>query len=201
MKKKMLAGLLLCIILFAGCDGVKPGLNTLPNRGSTASNAASPSPGLVQGEKAAASPSASLPKGDAADAPTPSEALPQETGSDKEVFEIKEKMFIAQCNDIYLNPEDYKGKTVKLEGMYDEFTDPETNETYRYVYRNGPGCCGNDGVAGFEFLYDGTPPRLNDWIEVTGTVEIMKEDDYEYVVLRLSKLAVLDERGAEYVEN
>lgn len=117
-----------------------------------------------------------------------------------EVFEIKEKMFIAQCNDIYLNPEDYKNKIIKLEGMYNEYTDEETNETYFSVYRNGPGCCGNDGVAGFEILYDGTAPNLNDWIEVVGTVDIIKdEDNYEYIVLRVSELTVLDERGEEFV--
>lgn len=55
-------------------------------------------------------------------------------------------------------------KTIKLEGLYDEYTNPETNETYRYVIRYDPGCCGNDRVAGFEVLYDGDPPRLKDWI-------------------------------------
>ena len=42
------------------------------------------------------------------------------------VIEIKERMFINQCNDVYLNPDDYRGKLIKLEGIYDGFTDEET---------------------------------------------------------------------------
>lgn len=139
--------------------------------------------------------------GPPASSPTPANVSQPETKSDSGVFEIKEKMFIAQCNDIYLNPDDYKNKTIKLEGMYDESIDQKTKQTYHYVIRNGPGCCGNDGVAGFEILYDGKPPKRNDWIEVIGKVEIIEENGNEYVVLRLSKLTVLDKRGAEFVTN
>lgn len=121
--------------------------------------------------------------------------------SDK-ILEIKDKMFIAQCNDIYLNPDDYKGRTVKLEGIYDEYTDTESGKTYHYIIRYGPGCCGNDGVAGFEFFYDGNIPEPNDWIEVLGTIEIVDRDDgYQSVVIHLSKITVLEERGEEFVYN
>jgi len=65
---------------------------------------------------------------------------------DDSVFEIREKMFIAQCNDIYLNLKDFEGRTVKIEGFCDTDIDPETGKTYYGVIRKGPGCCGNDGV-------------------------------------------------------
>ena len=91
-----------------------------------------------------------------ADKTVPKEKTPEEEppAPADNVYEIKEKMFIAQCNDVYLNPDDYKDRTIKLQGMYDEYTDPETKQNYRYVIRLGPGCCQNDSVAGFVILYD-----------------------------------------------
>ncbi len=115
------------------------------------------------------------------------------------IVEIKEKLFIAQCNDIYLNPDDYKNKTIKLEGLYNEYTDLETGKTKSYVIRYGPGCCGNDGVAGFEILFEGDKPKAEDWIEVAGIIQMMEENGVKYVALKLSSLKILDVRGAETV--
>ena len=120
--------------------------------------------------------------------------------AETEVLEIKEKMFVQQCNDIYFNADDYLGKTVRLEGMYLEIA-TSSGETNRYVYRKTPGCCGDDGaMAGFRVLLDESPSlEQNEWVEATGTVE--PSSGYENVVLRLSNLKVLDTRGAEFVSN
>lgn len=123
------------------------------------------------------------------------------TLDNKKVVEIKEELFIAQCNDVYLNPEDYANKLIKLEGIYEEYTDEETNITYRYVIRYGPGCCGDDGTAGFEILFEGDKPKKNDWIEVIGSVEMIDVNGFEYIALRVSSLKILDVRGAEFVDN
>ena len=95
------------------------------------------------------------------------------------------------------------GRMVKLEGIYDEFKNEEKDRPERYVIRYGQGCCGNDGVAGFEFFYDGQAlPKQDDWIEVTGTVDMITGDDgEEYLVLAKSDLKVMAERGREFVEN
>jgi hypothetical protein len=127
-----------------------------------------------------------------------------------EVVEIREKMFIAQVNDVYLNPEEYLGKTLKLEGIFQAQhyygTDP-----YYFVIRYGPGCCGNDGNAGFEVLWDGAfakkpaeggelaYPEEGDWVEASGVLGTYEEDGYPYLCIALSSLKVLDERGAEFV--
>jgi hypothetical protein len=122
------------------------------------------------------------------------------------VIEIKEKMFIAQTNDVYLNPEDYLGKTIKLEGLFksEQYALSDGAETlYCFVLRYGPGCCGNDGNAGFEVAWDDTPepayPRQDDWVEAVGTLKTYQEDGYPYLYLALSSLKVLDEKGAEFV--
>ena len=120
---------------------------------------------------------------------------------DDSVFEIREKMFIAQCNDIYLNLKDFEGRTVKIEGFCDTDIDPETGKTYYGVIRKGPGCCGNDGVAGFEFTYGGQYPKQNDWLEVVGKITVVKKGNYDVVVIDASKVTVKTTRGADFVSN
>lgn len=117
-----------------------------------------------------------------------------------DVIEITEKMFIAQCNDIYLNPDDYTGKTIRIEGMYNEVADTD-GITYLSVIRNGPGCCGNDGVAGFEFTdADALDCQIGDWISVEGIVTpLVLFEGVETVVIGEAKVTVKTERGAEYV--
>ncbi|MDR0389963.1 MAG: hypothetical protein LBH73_07825 [Spirochaetaceae bacterium] len=111
-------------------------------------------------------------------------------------IEIKEKMFIAQTNDVYLNPEDYLGKGIKLEGL---FKREGYGQEYCFVIRYGPGCCGNDGNAGFEVAWDGEYPNEDEWVEAIGVLQTYEEDGYPYLYIALASLTVLDERGAEFV--
>jgi uncharacterized membrane protein YcgQ (UPF0703/DUF1980 family) len=128
------------------------------------------------------------------------------------VIEIKEKMFIAQTNDIYLNSEDYLGKTIRLEGLFktEQYAGEET--PYCFVIRYGPGCCGYDGTAGFEVAWiphTANDPQINvlapkypnedDWVEAIGTLSSYEEDGYPYIYLQLVSLTVKEDRGAEFV--
>ncbi|MDR2717675.1 MAG: hypothetical protein LBB89_06380 [Treponema sp.] len=120
----------------------------------------------------------------------------------KGLVEIKEKMFLAQVNDVYLNPADYLGKTIKLEGIFKEEQGYE--KSYCFVIRYGPGCCGNDGNAGFEVAWakeDAQPYPANDsWVEAAGVLKSYEEDGYsQYLYLDLAALNVLSKRGAETV--
>ncbi len=123
------------------------------------------------------------------------------SNDDSNEITIKDKMFIAQCNDIYLNTDEYLDKTIIWEGIYTESTNPETGNTYKFVIRYGPGCCGNDGVAGFEVLYDQETPKADDWVKAVGKIEMVEQGGIEFVAIRLSELTVLDVRGQEFVSN
>ncbi len=118
----------------------------------------------------------------------------------KNIIEIREKMFIAQIEDIYYNIEDFKDEYIKIEGMY-SVVEPEEGDIGKvhFVYRNAPGCCGNDGWAGFMLNYDGEYPNTNDWIQVVGTPEIVKNGVYEDLYLNVISIEVMEERGAEFV--
>ncbi|MDR0302699.1 MAG: hypothetical protein LBI04_10360 [Treponema sp.] len=121
----------------------------------------------------------------------------------KGVVEIKEKMFISQVNDVYLNAEDYLGKTIKLEGIFKQEQYSEWDDPYRFVLRYGPGCCGNDGNVGFEIKWeDNTQPYPDDdsWVETTGVLKFYGDTGYmQYLYLDLISLNVLSRRGAEIV--
>lgn len=118
-------------------------------------------------------------------------------------IQIGEKMFIAQCNDVYLNASDYIGKIISIEGLYKFQQYPFQGKTIteQYVMRYGPGCCGNDGSAGFELAYDGEPIGDNAWVRVVGTLDMVPREgtDYFRLVLRVLQLQELDVRGAEFV--
>ena len=114
------------------------------------------------------------------------------------IIEIKEKMFIAQTNDIYLNADEYLGRTIKYEGIFD-FYDMPDGEKLCYVIRYGPGCCPADSNAGFEVVWDKGYPNNKEWVEVTGVLEEYYNNGYEYLRLALKSLKVLNVRGAETV--
>ncbi|GHV88035.1 hypothetical protein AGMMS50267_03950 [Spirochaetia bacterium] len=123
----------------------------------------------------------------------------------QKIIEIKEKMFIAQVNDVYLNQEDYLGKTIKLEGLFKAEQYDENAPPYCFVLRYGPGCCGSDGNAGFEVAWNKETaavkayPNVDDWVEAVGILQTYEEGGGAYLYLALSELTVLDKRGAEYV--
>jgi zinc transport system permease protein len=118
------------------------------------------------------------------------------------LVEIKEKMFLAQTNDVYLNPAEYMGKTLKLEGIFKR--EQYGEKAYCFVLRYGPGCCGSDGNAGFEVSWDttqaeGNYPNTDDWVQATGTLQRYEEEGAPYLYIALTELKKLDKRGAEYV--
>jgi len=115
---------------------------------------------------------------------------------------IGDKMFIAQTDDIYFNANDFIGKTIKLEGMFNNLAGPDDPPFYT-VTRFGPGCCGNDGSIGFVVAWDEDAgfvgPENNDWVEAIGMLEWYEMFGERYLRLNLLSLEVLDVRGIDTV--
>jgi uncharacterized membrane protein YcgQ (UPF0703/DUF1980 family) len=158
-----------------------------------------------QGEKAVSPQGAGALSGDSQAGAFEERVRYENSGPRNNIIEIKEKMFIAQTNDIYLNTEDYLGKIIKLEGLFKQEQSTLRDDPYCFVIRYGPGCCGYDGNAGFEVAWsDGYTlkppyPKVDDWVEAAGELKYYEEDGYPYLYLALSSLKVLDTRGAEFV--
>jgi hypothetical protein len=134
-------------------------------------------------------------------APVPQVLAPPASG--KGVVEIREKLFMAQVNDVYMNAEDYLGKTIQLEGIFKK--EEWQANTYCYVIRYGPGCCGDDGGnVGFEVKlsedFTDEYPDDDSWVSAAGVLKVGKRDRaYQYLYLDLSSLDVLSKRGVEFV--
>lgn len=184
--KRIFILLTVCLIWLTGCDNNKPSANLPQN-----SNNGSQSVGTNDSAK-------QTPPSDSIDASADNHVSSVESTTG-DVIEIKEKLFISQTNDIYYNAEDYLGKMIKYEGIFDVYEVAETDTKYYSVIRYGPGCCGDDANAGFEVRWDKDYPFPNDWVEAVGILEEYDEDGLKYLRLALSSLTVLPTRGAEYV--
>jgi uncharacterized membrane protein YcgQ (UPF0703/DUF1980 family) len=182
MKIKLIAAAL-GALLFLGCGKGGPILLTPKNQAGTRSVIL---PGDSSGE------AAEIPQ-----APAPPKKARSAAAGDRAPLEIREKMFIAQTNEVYLNPEDYMGRTIKVEGLFKKQEYP--GGSYCFVIRYGPGCCGNDGSAGFEVAWDSPYPQEDDWVEAVGVLDSYDEEGYPYLYLALSSLVVKEERGSEFV--
>lgn len=123
----------------------------------------------------------------------------EEIDNSSDTIVIGEKMFLTQITDIYYNFDNYKDKKIVVEGMYTLFYNQDGVKNMPVVYRNAPGCCGNDGWGGFFLKYDGEFPQDNDWIRVTGTPELVENGNFVDLYLNVEKIEVLDERGEEFV--
>lgn len=115
------------------------------------------------------------------------------------IIEITDNYFIEQTNDIYINTEDYIGKTVKIEGLVYSYNDTNGN-IYYAVVRNTPGCCGNDGLAGIDIRYDKEYPEVNTWVEVEGVIEEETVDKTKIPAVKVSSMKEKEE-GTTFVTN
>lgn len=126
---------------------------------------------------------------------------------------FQESTYVTLINDVYNNPDNYLGKVIQIDGMftYEDYT-KDGGKVYYYVYRQGPGCCGNDGsMCGFEFTSaDGTypdyeanpgdPSSAHPWIKVTGTLSsYMEGDTGPYYTLKDATYELMSTRGKEVV--
>lgn len=152
------------------------------------------------GASQAASASAASDSTQAVDASQSPSGAQDAAASGQGVIELTEKMYVTYINEIYTNYDDYIGRTIKLQGMFGSEYYDANDTTYYYVYRVGPGCCGNDGsMCGFEFTWDGEMPQDTDWIEVVGTLGKYDLEGQIYLTLKASSVTKLAVRGAENV--
>ena len=120
---------------------------------------------------------------------------------------IKEKYYDTTINDIYVNPEDYMGQNIEIEGMY-LLSSPSSPYTFvgRYSLSNlCPSC-----PTGFSVLEYQTEGKIDaefkneeTWIKVIGTLErgVDDETDEEYYYIKAVNLEIMNEKGNDTVSN
>ena len=102
--------------------------------------------------------------------------------------------------DIAYNPDKYIGKKIRLQGISNQFTDPDTLITYYSVRVRDNG---NGGMTYIEYLigddelgsyqsYKNTYPEDESEIIITGIYETYEENDHTFYRLKNSEVSVLD---------
>ena len=108
-------------------------------------------------------------------------------------IEIKDRVFVNQMTDIYLNVDDYVGKVIKFEGYFG-IAEKSTWTEYS-VYRPGPACCADDVNLGLEVIWHGEYPEEKEWVEAIGVFERYKRSEYNRYRLKLSSLTVVQKKS------
>ena len=126
------------------------------------------------------------------------------------IVDVSEAMFATQMLQISHNPNDYLGRTIRLEGVYrlSHFGGRDIHTVFRF----GPGCCGPMKEFGFEMIWNSPYedaygenllvfPSPNDWVEAVGVLSYYLFMGFPFLYLNLLELNVLEVRGAEIVTN
>jgi uncharacterized membrane protein YcgQ (UPF0703/DUF1980 family) len=111
---------------------------------------------------------------------------------------LKDRLFVQQVRDIYLNPQSYGNKIIQIEGFFGKYTDENKQERYE-VFRKTAGCCGDDGTAGFEFVYkkEKLGFKENEWILVEALVKERVIDGYDHIYLEAISVVKKDKGKAK----
>ncbi|WP_288868865.1 DUF1980 domain-containing protein [uncultured Parvimonas sp.] len=111
------------------------------------------------------------------------------------IINISDGIFLALVNDIYINKDEYVGKKVRISGQNSRFEDKDTGEVIYAILREGPGCCYNDSVIGFEYITDGKYPEPQKWYEMVGEVIIDNYKSGKVVKLKLIDIKETEPKG------
>ena len=128
---------------------------------------------------------------------TPPEAAAELTqGSDLvdvDLTKLSSTMVYSEVYHLIYNPDDYIGKTVKMEGQFAYYENPDTKDQYfACMIADAMACCsqGLEFVLAGEHTYPDDYPEPDTEITVTGTLEMYEEDGFQYC--RLVDAAIVD---------
>lgn len=120
---------------------------------------------------------------------------------EEKIHFIREKLFITQINQIYLNIDEFLGKVIELEGFIDTQINNTTGKEEKFVMRLGPGCCAFDEFAGFVIKWDKDFPVDKQWVRLKGVLEQEGEGKTRQIYLRILEIEEKDEMGKIRVEH
>jgi hypothetical protein len=105
---------------------------------------------------------------------------------DVDVTALSSTMVYAQIFDMFENPKNYFGKTIRVRGIYKNSYYDVTDKYYHYMLiADAAACC----QQGFEFIWNGTHafpadyPKADAPIEVVGVFSSYEEQEYTYYYL------------------
>ena len=116
-------------------------------------------------------------------APTTSKPAQSADGIDVDLTKLSSTMVYSEVYNMMVSPDNYTGKTVKMNGAFAYYEDPETKKQYfACIIADATACCsqGLEFILTGEHTYPNDYPELNSEITVTGTFETYEENGYNY---------------------
>ena len=110
---------------------------------------------------------------------------------DVDLTVMNSNLTYSEVYNMVTDPSSYIGKTVKMDGIFDVYTDESTGKNYyACIIQDATKCCSN----GIEFeleketVYPDDYPETGSIITVTGVFDIYEEDGVKYCTLRKAKM-------------
>ncbi len=121
------------------------------------------------------------------------EAEPAEASDDLDVdlTTLSSTMVYSEVFSMLTSPDDYVGKTVKMEGLFAYYHDEVTdNQYFACVIQDATACCsqGLEFILTDDYHYPEDYPEVNEEICVVGVFDTYQEGDITYCTLRDAKL-------------
>ena len=111
----------------------------------------------------------------------------EKSTADVDLTKMSGTMVYSEVFNMMSAPEQYKGKTVKMNGTFNVYYTEATN-TYFFacIVQDATACCaqGLEFVLKGEHIYPDDYPELGEEITVTGVFDTYMEGEYEYCTLR-----------------
>lgn len=110
---------------------------------------------------------------------------------DVDLTALSATMVYSEVYNMTVTPDDYLGKTVKMNGSFSIYQDPDTGKNYyACIIADATSCCSQ----GIEFVLEGDCsypedyPELGEEITVSGVFDTYEEDGYTYCQLIDAKM-------------
>lgn len=112
-------------------------------------------------------------------------------GVDVDLTELTSTMVYSEVYQMMVAPEDYLGKTVKMNGSFTVFQNQETGQLYyACVISDATACCsqGIEFALEGDYTYPDDYPKENENITVIGIFNTYEEEGYTYCQLINAKM-------------
>lgn len=118
---------------------------------------------------------------------------PEYSEIDVDLTELSSTMVYSEVYNMMYYPDDYRGKVVKMHGVFNAYEDPSTGCVYyACIISDATSCC----AQGMEFLppvlvYPNDFPEVGTEVTITGVYETYTEGEYMYCRLGNARLDFL----------
>lgn len=107
---------------------------------------------------------------------------------DLDLTQLSSTLIYSEVYNMLITPDDYKGKNIKMKGLFNQYTDEQTGKTYNVVIIPDATACCQQGLE-FELL-DKTNTNFEQGAEITvvGTFDTYSEGELLYCHLKNAKI-------------